>query len=136
MLELIKEFLNVSSIFVELEALGDEIGLDDDASYLDDAVSAPNAPTKEPGAESVTNKARLFTNVSHYQIASPLLCHHSSKLIKGICILNTLGWSLSGWIWITSNSSNLIKIELGCWILSFDEYFGVRRFVLNCDVSL
>lgn len=40
----------------ELDALGDEIALDDDTSYLDDAVKAPNAPDKEPGAESVRNK--------------------------------------------------------------------------------
>lgn len=40
----------------ELDALGDEIALDDDTSYLDDAVKAPNAPDKEPGADSVTNK--------------------------------------------------------------------------------
>lgn len=40
----------------ELDALGDEMALDDDTSYLDDAVKAPNAPDKEPGAESVTNK--------------------------------------------------------------------------------
>uniref|UniRef100_T1JP85 Charged multivesicular body protein 5 n=1 Tax=Strigamia maritima TaxID=126957 RepID=T1JP85_STRMM len=40
----------------ELEALGDEIALDEDTSYLDDAMTTPNPPTKEPGAESVTNK--------------------------------------------------------------------------------
>uniref|UniRef100_A0A1B6CQK7 Charged multivesicular body protein 5 n=1 Tax=Clastoptera arizonana TaxID=38151 RepID=A0A1B6CQK7_9HEMI len=40
----------------ELDALGDEIALDDDTSYLDDAVKAPTAPDKEPGAESVRNK--------------------------------------------------------------------------------
>ncbi|KAG1691852.1 Charged multivesicular body protein 5 [Nymphon striatum] len=41
----------------ELDALGDEIGLDEDSSYLDEAVSAPNAPTKEPGSETgMTNK--------------------------------------------------------------------------------
>jgi len=40
----------------ELEALGDEIALDDDASYLDEASKAPNAPTSVPGADSVTNK--------------------------------------------------------------------------------
>jgi charged multivesicular body protein 5 len=32
----------------ELDALGDEIALDDDTSYLDDAVRAPNAPDKDP----------------------------------------------------------------------------------------
>lgn len=37
----------------ELEALGDEILGDEDASYLDDAIKAPSAPDKEPGAESV-----------------------------------------------------------------------------------
>jgi charged multivesicular body protein 5 len=40
----------------ELDALGDEIALDDDSSYLDEAVKAPNAPDKEPGSESVRNK--------------------------------------------------------------------------------
>lgn len=30
----------------ELDALGDEIALDDDASYLDDVVKAPSAPSK------------------------------------------------------------------------------------------
>jgi len=40
----------------ELDALGDEIAIDDDASYLDDVVKAPSAPDKEPGADSVRNK--------------------------------------------------------------------------------
>lgn len=40
----------------ELDALGDEIALDDDASYLDDVVKAPEAPSKEPGAEANKNK--------------------------------------------------------------------------------
>ena len=30
----------------ELDALGDEIALDDDTSYLDDAISAPSVPSK------------------------------------------------------------------------------------------
>jgi len=37
----------------ELGALGDEIALDEDSSYLDDAISAPNAPTGIPGMDSV-----------------------------------------------------------------------------------
>merc|ERR1712114_1754 len=41
----------------ELDALGDEIALDDDTSYLDDAISAPSVPGREPGADSVaTNR--------------------------------------------------------------------------------
>nr|SVE77884.1 EOG090X0EA1 [Daphnia lumholtzi] len=37
----------------ELEALGDEMLGDEDSSYLDDAIKAPSAPDREPGAESV-----------------------------------------------------------------------------------
>ncbi|CAO1401042.1 unnamed protein product [Diamesa serratosioi] len=37
----------------ELDALGDEIALDDDTSYLDDVVNAPGIPDREPGADSV-----------------------------------------------------------------------------------
>ncbi|XP_015171306.1 PREDICTED: charged multivesicular body protein 5 [Polistes dominula] len=40
----------------ELDALGDEIALDEDTSYLDDAIKAPNAPDKDPGSSSVRNK--------------------------------------------------------------------------------
>ena len=40
----------------ELDALGDDIALDEDTSYLDE-ISAPNAPTKEPGADSVAVNA-------------------------------------------------------------------------------
>ncbi len=44
----------------ELEALGDEIALDDDTSYLDEAVHAPNAPDKEPSRPSgVRNTVRI-----------------------------------------------------------------------------
>jgi len=39
----------------ELDALGDEIALDEDASYLDDVVT-PNAPTREPGTDSIAEQ--------------------------------------------------------------------------------
>ena len=39
----------------ELEALGDDMMADNDATYLDEAISAPSAPTGVPGAESVNN---------------------------------------------------------------------------------
>lgn len=44
----------------ELEALGDEIALDDDSSYLDDVVKAPAAPDKEPGADSIKTDKVYF----------------------------------------------------------------------------
>ncbi len=37
----------------ELDALGDDFALDEDTSYLDEAIAAPNAPDKEPGADSI-----------------------------------------------------------------------------------
>lgn len=37
----------------ELDALGDEMGMDEDTSYLDEAVSTPSVPTSDPGADSV-----------------------------------------------------------------------------------
>ena len=52
----------------ELDALGDEIALDDDTSYLDDAVRAPNAPTTVPGADSVP--ARVSITSYHMYIQS------------------------------------------------------------------
>lgn len=45
--------IDESELEAELDALGDEIALDDDSSYLDDAVKAPAAPDKEPGADSI-----------------------------------------------------------------------------------
>lgn len=40
----------------ELDALGDDLALEEDTSYLDDAIKAPSAPDKEPGATSIRNK--------------------------------------------------------------------------------
>lgn len=59
----------------ELDALGDEIALDDDSSYLDDAVKAPSAPDKEPGADSIRNKVNIIESavVSSFRNARNLL---------------------------------------------------------------
>ncbi|XP_035906784.1 charged multivesicular body protein 5 [Anopheles stephensi] len=54
--------LDDDELQAELDALGDEIALDDDASYLDDVVKAPEAPDKEPGADSVTNKDGILVD--------------------------------------------------------------------------
>lgn len=41
----------------ELDALGDEIALDDDATYLDDVLNAPEAPSNKPEKpEAAKNK--------------------------------------------------------------------------------
>ena len=45
--------LDEADLEAELDALGDDFALDEDSSYLDDAIAAPNAPDREPGADSV-----------------------------------------------------------------------------------
>lgn len=45
--------LDDDELEAELDALGDEIGLDEDVSYLDNAIAAPSAPTSEPGIDSM-----------------------------------------------------------------------------------
>merc|ERR1719270_3301368 len=64
--EMKKEFKNINidqiedmqdDLGAELDALGEDFALDEDTSYLDDAISAPSVPSREPGAASIaTNK--------------------------------------------------------------------------------
>lgn len=44
--------LDDDDLAAELDALGDELDLED-SSYLDDAVATPSVPSSEPGAESM-----------------------------------------------------------------------------------
>jgi len=44
-----------------LEALGDELALDTDTSYLEE-VTTPKVPTREPGAESVNSVSLYLTH--------------------------------------------------------------------------
>lgn len=44
----------------ELDALGDDLDLETDTSFLDDAIKAPSAPDKEPGANSIRNKVEII----------------------------------------------------------------------------
>ncbi|XP_044259974.1 charged multivesicular body protein 5 [Tribolium madens] len=48
--------LDEDDLAAELEALGDEIALDDDTSYLDDVKNAPEAPKDKPESEKDKNK--------------------------------------------------------------------------------
>lgn len=45
--------LDDDDLQAELDALGDEVLLDGDTDYLDEAINAPNAPSKEPGTETL-----------------------------------------------------------------------------------
>ena len=76
----------------EFDALGDGL-LDEDSSYLDDAISAPSAPTGVPGADSVTNKVR---GQLHKRYLSFNSLWHS----------NTIWWHWSG--------STLIQLMASC----------------------
>lgn len=46
---------------LELDALGDELLMDDDSSYLDEASTAPSIPEGVPGDKS-TNRVRTNIN--------------------------------------------------------------------------
>ncbi|KAJ8937440.1 hypothetical protein NQ314_011829 [Rhamnusium bicolor] len=48
--------LDDDELAAELDALGDEIGLDDDQSYLDDVLKAPEAPSTKPESDKEKNK--------------------------------------------------------------------------------
>lgn len=79
----------------ELDALGDEIALDDDTSYLDDVVKAPEAPSREPGADSIVpgkvwlpiKKRYLSGNIYIYNHLLLLAEHHWNR-----------------WIWLAKDS--------------------------------
>ena len=55
MYECYNSFPSLSFSLLELEALGDDVLLDDDSSFLD-AVNAPDPPVSVPGGESVKTK--------------------------------------------------------------------------------
>lgn len=56
--------LDDDELAAELDALGDEIALDNDTSYLDE-IKTPSAPSREPGADSVSNKV-IHDNVLRF----------------------------------------------------------------------
>lgn len=60
----------------ELEALTDELSLDTDTSYLDEAVSAPSAPTRNP-AESVNAVSSLVSLSRNHSL---LLCLNVDRM--------------------------------------------------------
>lgn len=51
--------LDEDELNAELEALGDEMALDDDSSYLDNVLNAPEAPSTKPEAETNKNKVKF-----------------------------------------------------------------------------
>lgn len=82
--------LDEDELNAELDALGDEIAIDDDTSYLDDVVKAPSAPDK------VCSKA----------------CIHSEEILNRFILdlPGTRSWQysqqgrcLGRWIWLTTN---------------------------------
>ncbi|KAH7692952.1 charged multivesicular body protein 5, partial [Aphelenchoides avenae] len=44
--------IDEADLEAELDALGDELELDADSSYLDEAINAPSVPSKEPGSKT------------------------------------------------------------------------------------
>jgi len=69
----------------ELDALGDEIALDDDTSYLDDAVRAPNAPTTVPGADSVPARVSITSHHMYIQSFNTVVWVSTVKVLFQKC---------------------------------------------------
>ena len=83
--------IDESELDAELEALGDDFALDEDTSYLDEAISAPEAPDKEPGADSIS-----IPGGGNEQVKSIMQIS-----FVGISTWNDLlGWSYGGRVWI------------------------------------
>lgn len=80
--------IDEDELAAELDALGDEIALDNDTSYLDD-IKTPSAPSREPGADSVVNKVRkLFCfekNVGRFPFEFLYLKLYGSLYLSNIC---------------------------------------------------
>lgn len=64
---------------LELDALGDELLLDDDSSYLDEASTAPAIPEGTPGERS-TNRVMTNTRVDD---GAKCMCMSRMYLVKG-----------------------------------------------------
>ncbi len=47
--------IDEADLEAELDALGNELELDADSSYLDEAMKAPGVPSKEPGASTASS---------------------------------------------------------------------------------
>ena len=47
-------------VYAELDALGDELLLDEDSSYLDEATSHPSIPEGVPGEKSINRVLLIF----------------------------------------------------------------------------
>lgn len=58
----------------ELDALGDELALDTDSSYLDDVLKAPEAPSNKPEAETTKNKAIMVVFVFTEDLLTIFFC--------------------------------------------------------------
>lgn len=52
--------IDEDELAAELDALGDDLALDDDTSYLDDVLKAPEAPSNKPDKpEATTSKTKV-----------------------------------------------------------------------------
>lgn len=88
----------------ELDALGDELLLDDDSSYLDEASAAPSIPEGIP-SDSKTNKVRVCrTDIIHKPHSS-----HFSLYFHLVVTLKTHPGSL---IHLMMKNSNILYLKL------------------------
>ncbi len=84
------------SSVAELDALGDELLLDDDSSYLDEASSAPSIPEGMP-SDTKTNKVQVtFFKLSTTKYSFSLVIICLCDLLRAYLYLYLSGWRSGG----------------------------------------
>lgn len=121
---------------LELDALGDELLLDDDSSYLDEASSAPSIPEGMP-SDSKTNKVTLISIKSGFVPCFSLLsCTYSGHVINSFVCVS--GRRSGRRVWIAADSSH-VDLHEHCRLVSGFLYSRqskvVRRGMLTLWVN-
>ncbi len=95
------------SSVAELDALGDELLLDDDSSYLDEASSAPSIPEGMP-SDTKTNKVQVtFFKLSTTKYSFSLVIICLCDLLRAYLYLYFSGWRSGGWVWPSTDPCHI-----------------------------
>lgn len=103
----------------ELDALGDELLLDDDSTYLDDASTAPSIPEGIPGDKSTNRVFHIFIVFFLFFFLSGREFFNS----QGFCVS---GWCFGGRVW-TSSDSCFVRVQNS----GFYMYHSLIYYLIN-----
>ena len=87
-------------VYTELDALGDELLLDEDSSYLDEATSHPSIPEGVPGEKSINRVLLIFF---------PLMDH----MCVCVCMLKIAVFPVNLSVIVTVFQDGVLVVEFG-----------------------